>query len=250
MTLKQTANNAKSNVATTDALNNTTDPVTFSVTTGHGSRFPAPGSGFWITVWDAVTYPNDPFDDPDMEIMLCTARSGDSLTCDRGEQSTVAVEHTGTPAVRLLWTKGNVDDIQTHLTDLASDTTFTPVIGSDAATSIAAGASTTKTIACTAGRSFAIVHIAKNAAGSGTTGGMSGTTVFAAQTASESRGHGYNAFYHGDAYLSDAIFAASGNGIYLESATYDPSTGEVDLVFKSNSGSSQTLNARWWAVAM
>lgn len=104
---KQVNNNARS---TTSGLNNTTDPVTFSVTAGHGARFPQPGNGFWITAWDNATY-TDPGDDPNMEIVLVTARSTDSLTASRAQMGTVAVAHSGTIAVRLLIMDQTIEDI-------------------------------------------------------------------------------------------------------------------------------------------
>lgn len=107
-TFKKISNNAKSTVVDGD-LNNTTDPVTFDVAGGDGSKFPSSGS-FWVTVWDSTTYV-DPGDDPNMEILLCTSRSTDSLTADRGEQGTSTVAHGGTPAVALLLTAQNMTDI-------------------------------------------------------------------------------------------------------------------------------------------
>lgn len=60
----------------TTAVNNTDDPVVFSVTAGDGAKFPALTAGLWfpITIVDA----SDNF-----EHMMCTARSTDSFTCDR-----------------------------------------------------------------------------------------------------------------------------------------------------------------------
>lgn len=113
---KQIKNNARSN-CTSGGLNNTTDPVTFNVSSGHGSRFPTNTSapnGFWITAWDNVTY-QDPGDDPNMEILLATSRSGDAITASRGQLNTIAVAHTGTPAIRLLLVDKQVQDIQTAI---------------------------------------------------------------------------------------------------------------------------------------
>lgn len=110
----QVSNNAKS---TTTGLNNTTDPATFSVGSGHGARFPQPGNGFWLTVWDHVTY-TDPGDDPNMEIILVTARSTDSLTANRGQLGTSAVAHAGTVATRLLVVDAQIEEIHTAVTEL------------------------------------------------------------------------------------------------------------------------------------
>lgn len=108
------SNNAQS-LASSGSLNNTTTPVTFSVTSTQGARFPS--GNFFITVWNAVSFPN-PVDDPNMEIMLCTARTTDSLTCTRGQQGTTNVAHTGTPAVRLLIIKQHWDDVETGITGI------------------------------------------------------------------------------------------------------------------------------------
>lgn len=113
LTFKQVKNNARS---TTTGLNNVTDPVTFSVTAGHGARFPQPGNSFWVTVWDAVTYA-DPGDDPNMEIMLVTARSTDSLTATRAQLGTTAVTHVSGAAVRLLIEDQTINDIQQAILD-------------------------------------------------------------------------------------------------------------------------------------
>jgi hypothetical protein len=109
---KEVKNNAISTVVSGE-LNNTTDPVTFSVASGEGSKFPSSGS-FWVTIWDKTTYA-DPGDDPNMEILLCTSRTGDDLTADRAEQGTSAVAHTGTPTVALLVTEQNIKDIHTAI---------------------------------------------------------------------------------------------------------------------------------------
>lgn len=108
---KQVANNAQS-TAVSGAFNNTTSPLTFSVQSGHGARFPSPGNGFYLTVWNSASYP-DPFSDPNMEIVLCTARTTDSLTVTRGQRGTTATAKTGSPDVRLL-----IDS--THISDLAT----------------------------------------------------------------------------------------------------------------------------------
>lgn len=114
---KQVKNNAKSR-AVSGQLNNVTSPVTFSVTGGQGSRFPQPGNGFYVTVWDATTYPSDPFDDPNMEIMLVTARATDSMTATRAQLNTVASAHAGTPAVQLLIVDQHINDVTTSLNNL------------------------------------------------------------------------------------------------------------------------------------
>ena len=113
---KQVANNAKSTAVSGD-LNNTTDPVTFSVQSGDGAKFPTPGNGFWVTVWDESTY-TDPGDDPNMEIMLVTSRSTDSMTASRGQLGTSAVAHAGSPTVALLLVDQQIEDLQTAVNTL------------------------------------------------------------------------------------------------------------------------------------
>lgn len=71
-------NNATSAVADVAGINGTSDPVTFNVTTGEGTLFPA--SNFKITI--------------DNEIMLCTSRTGDALTCTRASEGTTIAAHT------------------------------------------------------------------------------------------------------------------------------------------------------------
>lgn len=107
----QVNNNAKS---TTSGLNNTTDPVTFSVGAGEGSRFSQPGNGFWVTAWDSVTY-GDPGDDPNMEVLSVTARSTDSLTASRAQLGTSNVAHAGTVAVRMLVVDAQIEELQVSL---------------------------------------------------------------------------------------------------------------------------------------
>ncbi|MCL4482640.1 MAG: hypothetical protein M1445_08515 [Bacteroidetes bacterium] len=86
------ANNAYSKIATVGGINNSDDPVTFSVTTGEGSRFPA--SNFVITI--------------DSEILLCTSRTGDSLTCTRAQESTTIAAHAQNADVEHRITKGTL----------------------------------------------------------------------------------------------------------------------------------------------
>ncbi len=61
------------------------------LTTGHGSKLPATTGGYTypLTWWDSTTYPH-PADDPNKEIVLVTARSGDTLTVTRGQEGTSA----------------------------------------------------------------------------------------------------------------------------------------------------------------
>lgn len=64
--------------------------TSITVTTGGGSNFPA--VPFNAVVWNSTDY-SDPSDDPDVEVVRVTARSGDVLTVTRAQESTAAVAH-------------------------------------------------------------------------------------------------------------------------------------------------------------
>lgn len=66
---------------TTASVNNSSNPVTFSVQSGDGALFPVTTNGpFRVTLSAA--------DGTNAEPMLCTSRTGDSLTCSRGSSAT------------------------------------------------------------------------------------------------------------------------------------------------------------------
>ena len=57
---------------------------------GHGSKLPDPNTeGAFNLVWWSIEYP-DPGDDPNVEIIRCTSKSGDTLTIERGQENTLA----------------------------------------------------------------------------------------------------------------------------------------------------------------
>lgn len=60
------------------------------LSTGDGARFPA--TAFNAVWWNSTDYP-DPSDDPGVEIVRVTARTGDTLTIQRGQEGTAAVAH-------------------------------------------------------------------------------------------------------------------------------------------------------------
>lgn len=60
------------------------------VLTGEGNRLPNPP--FNLTWWNATDYP-DPSDDPSCEIVRVTDRTDDTLTIERAQEGTGAVEH-------------------------------------------------------------------------------------------------------------------------------------------------------------
>lgn len=77
--------------------------VTITLTSGHGSRLPATTGGYTypLTWWDATNYAH-PADDPNVEIVLVTARSGDTLTVTRAQESTSASnKNTGSAVYRM-----------------------------------------------------------------------------------------------------------------------------------------------------
>ncbi len=242
---KQVANNAQSTAAS-GSLNNTTNPVTFSVGSGHGARFPQPGNGFWVTVWDASAYPN-PFSDPNMEVMLCTARSTDSLTCTRGQRGTSAVAHTGTPDVRLLIDSTHISDLQTAVNAVEA-TAAVKVSGANTSTSISANSTYTETIAVGAGKTACHVWL------SGTTTTLSAiVTTTASETTTICQSNGSAAGAHG---ANTDLGYGFGTGadrldVRLWNAVYDSSTGNLSLTFKNFDGSnSRTLNASWVVIAV
>ena len=65
--------------------------TSIALTAGHGARLPAPSTdGSFNLVWWNVTDYSDPTDDPNVEIVRCTARSTDTLTVTRAQESTSA----------------------------------------------------------------------------------------------------------------------------------------------------------------
>jgi len=61
------------------------------ITTGDGAKFPQPSTDgeFNLVWWDSTTYAN-PADDPNVEIVRCTARTSDTLTITRAQEGTSA----------------------------------------------------------------------------------------------------------------------------------------------------------------
>lgn len=118
---KQVKNNAQSTLQS--AI--TAAATTISLPAGHGGRFPAPGTGFYLTVWDGTTY-SDPGLDPGMEIVLCTARSGDTLTVTRAQNSTAATSHASGDAIRLLMDASHITDLQTAVNTIENSAASIP----------------------------------------------------------------------------------------------------------------------------
>lgn len=101
----------KNNAKTTLASNLSSGAL--SLTVADGSVFPASGS-FMITIWDKTTYP-DPSDDPSMEIIKCTSRSGNNLTIVRAQEDTSDVAHNSGVAVEMLFTAAQIVELETAI---------------------------------------------------------------------------------------------------------------------------------------
>ncbi len=87
------ANNARS-ILTQGIM--TADPIDVIVTAGDGDKFPA--DNFRITIDD--------------EILHCTSRTGDTLTCTRGAEGTSVTTHCPGSSVELRITAGIIQEIQ------------------------------------------------------------------------------------------------------------------------------------------
>jgi len=85
--------------------------------TGHGAKLPDPGvsGAFNVVWWNFTDYP-DPSDDPNVEIVRCTARAGDTLTITRAQEGTSAATHNASGKVHkmiLALTEKTMTDLQT-----------------------------------------------------------------------------------------------------------------------------------------
>lgn len=83
--------------------------------TGDGSKLPDPSTegAFNLVWWNATDYPN-PADDPNVEIVRVIARSGDTLTIQRGQEGTSASnKNTSGKTYKMILsiTKKMIDDI-------------------------------------------------------------------------------------------------------------------------------------------
>jgi hypothetical protein len=88
-------------------INNTDDPVTFSVGSGHGARFPAAGT-FNVSIYNPVT--------PDTrEIIAVTSRTTDSMTGTRAAEGTSKIAHTAGDVIQLNITSALLDAIESAI---------------------------------------------------------------------------------------------------------------------------------------
>lgn len=94
------------------------DDTSATLVTGMGVRLPNPSTegAFNLVLWNFTAYP-DPSDDPSVEIVRVTARSGDTLTIERGQEGTSAVAHNTsgrTYKAILAFTRKTFDDMLTR----------------------------------------------------------------------------------------------------------------------------------------
>lgn len=101
-------NNATSRLASSL----TSGATTLSVTSGDGGKFPSPSAGQWFPVTLVKVTGS-------LEILRCTARSGDVLTVARAQEGTSAQAFSPGDRVELRLTAAAIVDIQQMITDLA-----------------------------------------------------------------------------------------------------------------------------------
>ena len=112
-------NNANSTTAA--SINNTDNPVTFSVSAGEGANFPQPTTdgNFLISI--------------DSEILNCTARTVDSLVCDRAQDGTTIASHVSGAAVELRVVANAMTELHNSVTIMlegwALDNDLNPTLG-------------------------------------------------------------------------------------------------------------------------
>lgn len=104
-------NFAKASVSTT--YNASATSIVLS--SGEGAKFPAPATdgAFNLVWWNSADYA-DPADDPNVEIVRCTARSTDTLTVTRAQEGTSgSLKSVGASYKMILaFTKKSYDDVK------------------------------------------------------------------------------------------------------------------------------------------
>jgi len=103
--------------------------TSIALSSGQGAKLPAPSTdgSFNLVWWNSTDY-SDPSDDPNVEIVRCTARSTDTLTVTRAQESTSAsTKNTAGKTYKMVLapTKKLVDDIGTNYVDLSTAQTIT-----------------------------------------------------------------------------------------------------------------------------
>jgi len=95
--------------------------TTLNLSSGGGAEFPNPGTaGFLVTVWNDTDYPGAPYNDPNVERMLVTAKSTDALTVTRAQDGTSAAAHntaSKTYRATLSFGKAELDQIELRIQD-------------------------------------------------------------------------------------------------------------------------------------
>lgn len=123
------------NASTTLASGISAGATTIVLATGNGAKFPLPGAGegFFMTITDASTQLTN-------EIVLCTTRTGDVCTVQRGQQDTTAVSWNAGDIIAQLVTKGDEqkmiqpDQLQSQLytaTDAVGTNSLTATLNSE-----------------------------------------------------------------------------------------------------------------------
>ena len=92
------------------------DDITINLQAGDGAKLPQPSNdgSFNLVWWNSTDY-NDPADDPNVEIVRCTARSTDQLTVTRAQESTAgSTKNTADKVYKMIlaMTKKMIDDIE------------------------------------------------------------------------------------------------------------------------------------------
>lgn len=99
--------------------------TSIALTSGQGAKLPTPSidGSFNLVWWNSTDY-SDPSDDPNVEIVRCTARSTDTLTVTRAQESTSAsTKNTSAKTYKMILapTKKLVDDIGTSYVDTSTN---------------------------------------------------------------------------------------------------------------------------------
>ena len=100
------------NASTTLASPISNVALSMTVATGDGAKFPSPTGGDYFM---ATLYRIAAGEELDIEIVKCTARSGDVLTIQRGQEGTTAVAHSSGDWVGLRVTAGAMNEHETAI---------------------------------------------------------------------------------------------------------------------------------------
>lgn len=114
--------------------------VTIALSSGDGALLPNPSvNGAFNLVWYNFTDYPDPTDDPNKEIVRCTARSTDTLTITRAQEGTSATtKNTAGKTYKMILsvTKKMIDDIEGALGASAWVMDYTPLQTVDGANAV------------------------------------------------------------------------------------------------------------------